>query len=156
MGTSVPDPGRFAAAVTCIDGRTHEPLTRWVREQLGVDHVDLITRPGVDATLSDCSSGLCDGIREHLAVSATAHASRAVAIAGHDDCAGNPVPADEHRRQIADAVEQVRGWGLDMAVIGVWIEVDGTVTPIAGDTAGPVTADAVETVTGRTDVTAPT
>lgn len=131
MGMSVPPPPLFAAAVTCIDGRTHEPLIRWVREQLGVDHVDLITRPGVDAALSDCSSGLCDGIREHLAVSATAHASRAVAIAGHDDCAGNPVPADEHRRQIAEAVEQVRGWGLGLEVIGVWIEVDGTVTPIA-------------------------
>jgi hypothetical protein len=131
MGMSVPPPPLFAAAVTCIDGRTHEPLTRWVREQLGVDHVDLITRPGVDAALSDCSSGLCDGIREHLAVSARAHASRAVAIAGHDDCAGNPVPAEEHRRQIAEAVEQVRGWGLGLEVIGVWIEVDGTVTPIA-------------------------
>ncbi len=130
MGMSVPPPPLFAAAVTCIDGRTHEPLIRWVRQQLGVDHVDLITRPGVDAALSDCSSGLCDGIREHLAVSATAHSSWAVAIAGHDDCAGNPVPADEHRRQIAEAVEQVRAWGLGLEVIGVWIEVDGTVTPI--------------------------
>lgn len=124
------DAETFAAAVTCIDGRTHEPLTRWVRERFGVDHVDLITRPGVDATLSDCSGGLCEGIREHLAVSATAHASQVVAIAGHDDCAGNPVPADEHRRQIADAVGQVRGWDLGMDVIGVWIERDGTVTQI--------------------------
>ena len=124
------DAETFAAAVTCIDGRTHGPLTDWVRERFGVDHVDLITRPGVDATLSDCSGGLCEGIREHLAVSATAHASRVVAIAGHDDCAGNPVPADEHRRQIAEAVGQVRGWELGMDVIGVWIERDGTVTQI--------------------------
>lgn len=133
MGTSVPGRNLFAAAVTCIDGRTHEPLTRWVKEHLDVDHVDLITRPGVDATLSDCSHGLCDGIREHLTVSATAHASRAVAIAGHDDCAGNPVPAEEHRRQIADAVRQVQGWGLDLTVIGVWIDEAGSVTPIPVD-----------------------
>lgn len=53
-----------------------------------------------------------------------------MAIAGHVDCADNPVSAEEHQHQIADAVRQVRGWDLGLEVIGIWIDDAGTVTPI--------------------------
>lgn len=130
MGYSVPPPDPFAVAVTCIDGRTHEPLVQWVREHLHVDHVDLVTQPGADAALSSCPRGICDGIRERLCVSVTAHASRVVVIAGHDDCAANPVSAEQHRRHIAEAVREVEGWNLDVRIVGVWIDHDGTVTAV--------------------------
>jgi hypothetical protein len=120
----------FAVAVTCIDGRTHDPLVRWAREHLDVDYLDLVTQPGADAALSECPLNVCSAIRQMLDVSVNAHASRAVVIAGHDDCAANPVPADVHRRQILDAVRQVEGWGMDLTVVGVWIDHDGTVTPV--------------------------
>ena len=130
MGYSVPPPNPFAVAVTCIDGRTHEPLVRWVRDQFHADHVDLVTQPGADAALSTCSRGVCDGIRERLCVSVTAHASRVVVIAGHDDCAANPVSAEEHRRDIASAVQEVEGWNLGTTVVGVWIDHEGRVSRV--------------------------
>lgn len=130
MGCSVPPRDPFAVAVTCIDGRTHEPLVRWMREHLHAEHVDLVTQPGADAALSSCTHGVCEGIRERLCVSVTAHASRVVVVAGHDDCAANPVPADEHRLHIADAVREVRGWNVGARVLGVWIDHDGSVTPV--------------------------
>ena len=124
--------GSFAVAVTCIDGRRHEPLVRWVREHVGVDHVDLVTQPGADLTLSTCPRIVCDTIDERLRVSMSAHAPRAVVIAGHGDCAANPAPEPAQRRHVADAVREGERWGLDLPVIGVWIDVDGAVETIAG------------------------
>jgi carbonic anhydrase len=120
----------FAAAITCIDGRTHAPLVRWMQQNLDVEHVDLVTQPGADGALSSCPRAICDGLRESLGVSVVAHASGSVVIAGHDDCAANPVPAEVHRRHIVEAVRQVDGWGLGVEVIGVWIDRDGTVDRI--------------------------
>lgn len=122
--------GTFAAAVTCIDGRTHEPLTRWVREQLGVDHVDLVTQPGADRTLSSCPRLVCDQIDERLRVSVAAHAPSAVVIAGHADCAANPATEAEQRRQVLEGVREVERWGLDLPVLGVWIDEEGSVSPV--------------------------
>ncbi|MEX2621008.1 MAG: carbonic anhydrase [Egibacteraceae bacterium] len=42
-------PATFATAITCIHGRVHAPVTEWIRQRFGVDHVDLITAPGADA-----------------------------------------------------------------------------------------------------------
>ena len=130
MGYSVPTPDPFAVAVTCIDGRTHEPLVRWVRERFHAQHVDLVTQPGADAALSRCVSDICDGIRDRMCVSVTAHASRVVVIAGHDDCAANPVSAEEHRRHIVEAVREVERWNLDAVIVGVWIDADGVVSVV--------------------------
>ncbi len=63
MPNSNPD---FGVAVTCIDGRTHEPITRWVRQHAGVHYVDLVTEPGADATLADCPQSSCDSILRRL------------------------------------------------------------------------------------------
>lgn len=43
----------FAAAVTRIDGRIQRVVTDDLKARLGVDYVDIITEPGVDAALSE-------------------------------------------------------------------------------------------------------
>lgn len=129
-GVDAAAPHGFAVAVTCIDGRAHDPLVRWAREHLGVDYVDLVTQPGADAALSECPLDVCSAIRDKLDVSVNAHASRAVVIAGHDDCAANPVSPAVHRRQILDAVRQVEAWALDLTVVGIWIDRNGDVTTV--------------------------
>lgn len=121
----------FAVAIACIDGRTHDALVSWVRTHLGVDYVDLVTQPGADVELSTCPRRTCEGIRDRLDVSLGAHAPRCVVIAGHDDCAANPVPPDDHRRQICDAVSTVQGWRPGIPVTGVWIDAAGVVSVVA-------------------------
>ena len=121
----------FGVAVTCIDGRTHEPITRWVRHHAGVHYVDLVTEPGADATLADCPQSSCDSILRRLRVSLDAHGAEIVVIAGHDDCAANPVSPHTHREHIIEAVEQVSEWGLDVPVVGVWIDATGNIEEIA-------------------------
>jgi hypothetical protein len=127
------DRGTFAVAVSCIDGRVHEPLLAWVRERTGVDHVDLVTEPGPDAALADCPTGACDAIRARLSVSLQAHHPNAVVIAGHDDCAANPVDPATHRLHIAAAVHELRSWDHTVPVTGVWVRADGTVEEVAAE-----------------------
>jgi len=43
-------------------------------------------------------------------------------VSGHYDCAGNPVSDEEHISQIRKGVEVISSWGLDVKVIGVWVD----------------------------------
>lgn len=130
----------FAAAVTCIDGRTHEPVTAWARERFGVEYVDLVTQPGPDLALCCATEAQIAHLRENLGVSAEAHHSGALVIAGHADCAANPVSEAQHRDHLRRALSRALSWAPpDMVVVGVWVDPDGQVEEID---ASPVPADA--------------
>jgi hypothetical protein len=125
------DAPTFAAAVTCIDGRVHPPLIRWVRDRFGVDHVDLLTQPGPDLALCCGDDDAVARLRDHLGVSTRAHRPGALVVAGHADCAANPVPEAEHRRHLHLALQRARAWvPAGMPVVGVWVDGDGHVAEV--------------------------
>lgn len=125
--------GRFGTAINCMDGRVQEPVAAWVKANYSVDFVDTVTVPGPDKVLANARprrarrwrrrSGLqvAEEIRSRVAISVEAHGSNVVAVAGHADCAGNPVTEKEHRRHILRAVETVRSWGFPVTVVGLWV-----------------------------------
>jgi hypothetical protein len=122
--------GRFAVAITCIDGRFHEPAAGWLRRHSGADFVDLVTEPGADLVLADHEHpGRCQ-IAERLRVSLSAHHPSVIAVVGHADCAANPADACTHQRQIAGAVDEVRSWNVGIPVLGLWVDPAGLVQPI--------------------------
>jgi hypothetical protein len=121
----------FATAIACIDGRVHGPLASWVRERIGVDHVDLITEPGADNVCAYGDDGRLAAILERVQVSATAHASSTIVVAGHADCAANPVDAARHRVDIRIAMERVRALTDATSVIGIWIDDEGEATEVS-------------------------
>ena len=110
---------RFATAINCIDGRVQEPVAAWLKAELGVDYVDMVTEPGPNAALSDAD--IAAAIRRKVAISVAAHGSQVVVVVGHHDCAGNPVSPAEHRRQIEDGVALVASWCLPVRVLGLWV-----------------------------------
>lgn len=93
-------PDRFATLLTCIDGRIQKSLSAWVSDQFAVDYVDTVTEPGVDSFLATADEASIAALIDKLAVSHRAHGSTTVVVAAHSDCAGNPVPDEEHRRQL--------------------------------------------------------
>ena len=111
--------GTFVAAINCMDGRVQEPVIRWAKAKFGVDYVDMITEAGPDRLLaaSDNSS-----IRERVRISVEKHGSKAIVVAGHYDCAGNPVDKEQHLRDIRKSMERIKSWGFDARVIGIWID----------------------------------
>ena len=111
----------FGTAINCIDGRAQEPVAAWVRANAQVDYVDTMTIPGADNALTHESPDRLAHLREMVAVSVNAHGSRIVAIAGHFGCAAFAADREQHAAAIRSAMEGVRGWGLPVQVVGLWV-----------------------------------
>jgi hypothetical protein len=100
-------PDRFATIVTCIDGRIQTALSEWAKEHLAVDYVDTITEPGPDSAVVTARDDSLAALVAKVRVSQHAHGSAVLVIAGHSDCAGNPVTDDEHQDQLRRAVARL-------------------------------------------------
>ena len=114
--------GMFVTAINCMDGRTQVPVIDWMKATFGADYVDMITEPGPDKILSDDSNSLVESIKNRLTISVNRHGSKIVGIVSHGDCAGNPVSKKEHLRMVRKAVDAVAGWGLNVTVLGLWLD----------------------------------
>lgn len=113
---------KFGTALNCIDGRTQIPVIKWLKENFGVDYVDLITEPGMDKVLSQGQWYEIDRLRENTIISIKAHNSNVVAVVGHYDCAANPVSDCNHFRDIVASTYIVASWGLPVKVVGLWVD----------------------------------
>lgn len=113
---------RFGTALNCIDGRTQIPIIKWLKENFGVDYVDLITEPGMDKVLSKGQQAEIERLREKVIVSITAHNSNIVAVVGHYDCAANPVSDCKHFCDIVASAYVVKSWNLPVRVVGLWVD----------------------------------
>lgn len=113
--------GKFATAIECIDGRTKKPIIDWVQQHLSVDFVDMITEPGPDKVLLQSSPEKLADIRRKVEISINAHNSRAVVVAAHHECAGNPVSRQEHIDAVTACTTLITSWNLDVRVIGLWV-----------------------------------
>jgi glycerol-3-phosphate dehydrogenase len=117
--------GRFGTAINCIDGRVQFPVANWMKKQFHLDYVDMITEPGHDKVFAHVQVHANDSLKAKAQISALAHGSTIIVIAGHDDCAGNPVERDQHLADINKAVQTVHSWNLPFEkVIGVWVNKD--------------------------------
>ena len=117
--------GRFGTAINCIDGRVQFPVANWMKKQFRLDYVDMITEPGPDKVLAHVQVHANHSIKAKAQISALAHGSTIIVIAGHDDCAGNPVERDQPLADINKAVQTIHSWNLPFEkVIGVWVNKD--------------------------------
>ncbi len=113
---------RFATCINCIDGRTQEPVIKFLKRRLSVDFIDTITEPGPDKILAQYRrKPAIASIKHRVRISIKKHHSQAIAVVGHYDCAGNPVTISEHLKEIEASVENIHQWGFGVPVIGLWI-----------------------------------
>jgi carbonic anhydrase len=114
--------GNFATAIACIDGRVQRPVFDWMRTYFQVAYVDMVTIPGPDLTLRSTPAWHLDTVRRSVEISVTAHASQAIGIAGHYDCAAHPVSREQHVADITATARQVVVlWELPVRVVGLWV-----------------------------------
>ena len=113
----------FATAINCMDGRVQIPVTEFLKKKYGVDYVDMIAEPGPNGILAtDKDKSIIDSIKKRVGISTAKHGSKYIAIAGHHDCAGNPVDKETHLAHIRSAIKTVKSWGIKAEVIGLWVD----------------------------------
>ena len=113
----------FATAINCMDGRVQRPVIDFITKNYGIDYVDMITEAGPDGILSkDIETGALDSIKKRVAISVNKHGSKLIFIAGHHDCAGNPVDKKTHKENILKAIQIIDKWGFAAQVHGLWID----------------------------------
>lgn len=115
--------GSFATAINCMDGRVQIPVNEWLRRRFSVDYVDTITEPGPNKILAENKdSSAVASIKRRVDISVNKHGSKFIAIAGHHDCAGNPVDKATQLAQTRAAVKTVKSWSLAVSVVGLWVD----------------------------------
>ena len=113
--------GKFGTAINCIDGRTQNSVSQWIKENYSVDYVDTVTEPGPDKVLLEVNIEKIEQIKSKLLISIKAHNSSLIVIAGHHDCAANPVSKEEHLTQIKKSINMIKSWNFPVKVVGVWV-----------------------------------
>ena len=117
----------FATAINCMDGRVQLPVIEMVRSVFGVSYVDSITEAGIVKYLSDeIGSIQTKSVLARVEISVNTHGSRAIAVAAHHDCAGNPQGEENQKAQLQRAVEFLKAQFSACEVIGLWVGNDWT------------------------------
>lgn len=111
----------YAAAITCVDGRARQPLTDWIQQNHHVHYVDLISVPEPDVTLIEGAPEAIEIVRQQIDYVVRTHHPAMLALAGHFDCAGNTISAEDHRMRIRRAVELVKAWRFPVRILGLWL-----------------------------------
>jgi hypothetical protein len=116
--------GTFGTAINCMDGRVQMPIINWMTREFQLDYVDMITEPGPDKILAEGTAEQQNIIKNKVDISVNKHGSKIVVIMGHDDCAGNPVPKEQHLGQIKQAMQIIKSWNYPVQIIGVWLDIN--------------------------------
>ena len=110
----------FATAVCCIDGRVQQPVADFGRQHFNVQYIDMITKPGAVAHMSD-------EISAYIKISMQAHQSCGIIISAHADCAANPFDDEIHKEKCRAAADLLRETWTEVDVIPVWVSLDNEI-----------------------------
>jgi carbonic anhydrase len=116
---------KFACAINCMDGRVQDAVKDYIKENYGVDYVDMVTEPGPNKILADNSDlAIIENIKKRVEVSVGHHGSKVVAIVGHFGCAGNPTEKEEQIEHLKKAQKTVEEFGFPVEIILLWVDGD--------------------------------
>ncbi|MBU1317935.1 MAG: hypothetical protein KKG33_14910 [candidate division Zixibacteria bacterium] len=114
--------GKFGTAINCMDGRVQIPVIEWMKENFGLDYVDMVTEPGPEGKISAGDAATIASIKKRVEISVEKHGSEIVIIVAHHDCAGNPVSKVAHEEQLVESIRVVKSWNLPVRIAGVWLD----------------------------------
>lgn len=112
----------FFTSVGCMDGRAQEPVLSFGQKEFGVKFADTITEAGLVGLLSGKSvkKSLLNSIRKKILISLEKHHSKGIVVHGHEECAGNLVENEQHKKDVLKAAK----------TIGALIQKDIQILPI--------------------------
>ena len=122
----------FATAINCMDGRTQLPVNEYLRQRLGVDHVDTITEAGpVRILAEDSHSASAESILRRIDISVGKHKSQCIAVVAHHDCAGNPSNEETQKDQLRRAAQFLQSHYPSVQILNLWVDSAWSVAEVA-------------------------
>ena len=116
---------KFACAINCMDGRVQDAVKDYMKDNYGVDYVDMVTEPGPNKILADnLDKNVIENIKKRVEVSIHHHGSKVIAIVGHFGCAGNPTGKTEQIEHLIKAKKTVESFGFDAEIVLLWVDGD--------------------------------
>jgi hypothetical protein len=114
---------RFGTAVTCMDGRIQLPVIRYLKARYSLDYVDVIAEPGMNGFIAEYGDeGFMDRLVRKIRISLEGHGSRHIAVVGHHDCLGNPVPREKQHEHTRLAIQRLKPIFMDEVIFcGLWV-----------------------------------
>src|SRR3989344_5229135 len=104
----------FFTSIGCMDGRVQGPIAQFGRDRFKAEFPDTITEAGLVGLLAkNTDPDLLESIKKKLLISLQKHHSKGVIVHGHEDCAGNPVPDEEHKKDVLKALEVIKSFVPD-------------------------------------------
>ena len=112
----------FCTSIHCMDGRIQEPIIEYLKKKCNVKYVDTITEPGPIKILAENDNkAVIDSIHHRILISVNKHGSQMMAISGHHDCAGNPVPKEKQIEQILEDEKILKENYPDVKIIKFYV-----------------------------------
>ena len=113
----------FCAVINCMDGRTQLPVVQFLMDRFKVKYVDMLTDAGPLGILTkDPESERAQAFVERVNTVIRVHDVKELAIAGHWDCRGNPVPKERQLEQQREVVLRFRAIFPQLTIIGLWVD----------------------------------
>ncbi|ADN02596.1 carbonic anhydrase [Spirochaeta thermophila] len=112
---------QWICLLTCMDGRIQRPVLEFLLERHPGAFIDTITEPGMDGLLATHRLEEIPGLLRKLEISFEVHGARAVYVAGHTDCAGNPVDDAVHLAHIRRGIHLLTEHFPGIPVRGLWV-----------------------------------
>jgi carbonic anhydrase len=118
----------FFTSVGCMDGRVQAPIEEYGQKRYGVKYPDTITEAGIVGLLGqdDIDPVLLESIKKKVLISVEKHHSKGIVVHGHEECAGNPIGSEQHKKETIKATEKIKSFvPNDLEVKAVFVERKG-------------------------------
>jgi hypothetical protein len=120
----------FCASIQCFDGRIHEPILAFIKENYNIPYVDMIAEPGADQVMAELTDKVTfDAIVKKLQLSIEVHDTSLVFVSGHFNCLANPVDKNKHIEQVKKSIDNLQKIFPDVKFIGLWIDENWQASP---------------------------
>lgn len=99
----------FFTSVGCMDGRVLVPVLVSGQKIFGVKYADTITEAGLVGLLAkkNIKQSLLNSLKKKILISLEKHHSKGIIVHGHQECAGNPVADEQHKKDVLKAAKTI-------------------------------------------------
>lgn len=115
----------FFASIGCMDGRVHNTIEEYGKKKFGAEYPDTITEAGLAGllTLEHVDVSLLKSLKKKIDISLKLHKAKGIVVHGHQECAGNPVPDEVHKKDIRRTLQVIHLLTHDVVpVVGVFVK----------------------------------